>query len=405
MQESIVILCGGGPAPGINTVISSVGKIFLKNNYRVIGIHEGYKGLFSEDRKIENFDFRLLDSIFYKGGSYLKMSRHKPKQDEFSLEFFKDNNVKLLVTIGGDDTASTANRITKYLQNQNIDISNIHVPKTIDNDLPLPEGCPTFGFHSAKDEGSRIAKTVYEDAKTSQNWFVLSAMGREAGHLAFEIGASCHFPMIIIPEMFKSSKITADKIARLVISSIIKRRILGLNYGAAIISEGVFHFMDDSEIESSGVNFTYDAHGHPELFNVSKSHVFNMIIQRKIKSYGLKIGTRPVELGFGLRCCPPVAYDLNLCTLLGNGVYKLYKEGKSACMLSVNPMGEIAPLFLADVEDENGKVMPRLVNMENQAVQTIMKNNMDYLTIEDIEQAKEYLNDPENYVFDNIIDL
>ena len=101
MKESVVILCGGGPAPGINTVISSVGKVFLKNGYRVIGLHEGYKGLFSKDRKIVDLDFETLDGIFTRGGSHLKMSRFKPKNSDFSTDFFVENNVKLLVTIGG----------------------------------------------------------------------------------------------------------------------------------------------------------------------------------------------------------------------------------------------------------------------------------------------------------------
>ena len=65
---------------------------------------------------------------------------------------------------------------------------------TIDNDLPLPDRNPTFGFHSAKDEGVRIGNTIYEDARTSRNWFVVSTMGRSAGHLAFGIATGCHFP-------------------------------------------------------------------------------------------------------------------------------------------------------------------------------------------------------------------
>ena len=68
------------------------------------------------------------------------MSRYKPKDDEFKVDFFRKNNVKLLVTIGGDDTASTANRLTKFLAKEKLDVKNIHVPKTIDNDLPLPAG-------------------------------------------------------------------------------------------------------------------------------------------------------------------------------------------------------------------------------------------------------------------------
>jgi len=403
MQDSIVILCGGGPAPGINTVISSVGKVFLNKGYRVIGLHEGYKGLFSGTPEMVDLDFKFLDTIFNKGGSALKMSRFKPKDTDFNTDFFVKNNVKLLVTVGGDDTASTANRISKFLASENIAISNIHVPKTIDNDLPLAEGTPTFGFHSAQNEGVRMASTVYEDAKTSQNWFVLAAMGREAGHLAFDIGTACHLPMIIIPEMFNKTKISAKKIAQLVVSSIIKRRILGMNYGAAIISEGVFHFMSDEDIKDAGVNFSFDAHGHPELFNVSKSHAFNTLVQNLLKDNQLSIGTRPVELGFALRCCAPIGFDLNLCTLLGTGVYTLFEQGHSQCMVTVDPKGDVSPLFLKDVEDENGKVKPRLVDINSQKFNTVMDNNLHYLTEEDMEAAKEYLKSPKDFIFTNIL--
>ena len=176
MRGSIAIVCGGGPAPGINSVISSVSKVFLKDGYRVIGLHGGYKSLFAKEPVFQDIDFHFADSIRGQGGSALQMSRHKPKNEEFSTEFFVKNNIELLVTIGGDDTASTANRISKYLKSQNVSIQNIHVPKTIDNDLPLPEGQPTFGYQSAKEAGIRIAQTVYEDARTSGNWFIISAM-------------------------------------------------------------------------------------------------------------------------------------------------------------------------------------------------------------------------------------
>ena len=96
------------------------------------------------------------------------MSRFKPTdadfENNFNLKFFTDNNIKLLVTVGGDDTASTANRIAKFLEAKKYPIANIHVPKTIDNDLPLPKGTPTFGYESAKDKGAVIARAVYVDA-------------------------------------------------------------------------------------------------------------------------------------------------------------------------------------------------------------------------------------------------
>jgi 6-phosphofructokinase 1 len=403
MKGSVAILCGGGPAPGINSVISSVAKIFLKDGYRVIGIHEGYKGLLAEKPHTVEIDFRYADQIKNQGGSALMMSRHKPKNDEFSTHFFVENDVKLLITIGGDDTASTANRLSKYITEHNHKIQNIHVPKTIDNDLPLPEGQPTFGYQSAKQAGVEIASTIYEDARTSGNWFVISAMGREAGHLAFGIGAACHFPMIIIPEIFNKVEVTFDRITRLIISAIIKRNIEGIRYGVVIVSEGVFHFMTDEEIESSDINFTYDDHGHPELGNVSKAHIFNMLLQKELKKLKISVKSRPEELGYELRCIHPTAFDLMYCSLLGYGVKKLYDSGYTGCMVTSDPKGDVAPLFLKDVEDEHGKVKPRLVNLESQKTKIIYEDGLQYITEADYEAAKTYVPNPEHYDFRKIL--
>ncbi len=403
MKDAVAILCAGGPAPGINTVISSVTKIFLQNGYDVLGIHGGYKSLFAEEPEFDYLDFEFADLIYSRGGSSLKMSRYKPKEDEFKDDFFRRNNVKLLVTIGGDDTASTANRISKFLKGKKLDIKNIHVPKTIDNDLPLEEGTPTFGYHSAKEEGVRLATTIYEDARTSGNWFVVSAMGREAGHLAFGIGTACHYPMIIIPEMFNKTKISFDKITKLVISAMVKRRIMGIDYGVAIISEGVFHFLSEEEIINTGINFTFDEHGHPELGNVSKSHIFNMLTQQELKNHRIKVKSRPNELGYELRCCRPVAYDLNYATRLGLGVHTLYAKDYTGCMVTISREGDVRPLFLKDVEDKDGKVKPRLVNVETENVQLIFQNNLHYITKSDYNAARKYVKDPEDFDFKKIL--
>ena len=403
MKDSIVILAGGGPAPGINTVISTVAKTFLKDGYRVLGLHDGYKNLFKKEKEVEELDFIWADDIQKQGGSALRMSRYKPKNEEFNTDFFVENNIKLLVTIGGDDTASTANRISKYLRDNDVHIQNIHVPKTIDNDLPLPDGNPTFGYYSAKDAAVRLVQTVYEDARTSGNWFVLSAMGREAGHLAFGMTSACHCPMVVIPEMFNKTDVTLDAIVNLMVSSIVKRKLLGVNYGVIIISEGVFHFMTDEEIEKSGVAFTYDEHGHPELGNVSKAHIFNLLLQQRLKLLGLNVKSRPVEIGYGIRCVQPNGYDLTYCSLMGYGVKMLFNKGVTGAMVTTNPKGEIIPLFLKDVEDENGKIKPRLVNLNGPKAELIFNEGLQYLKPEDYEEAKQYLPEPEKYDFKKIL--
>ena len=407
-MKSIAILTGGGPAPGMNTVVASVAKTFLRHGYRVIGLHGGYSALFTDKPRMQDIDFLRADEIFNKGGSMLKMSRFKPSAEDFekrfNLKLFTDNEIKLLVTVGGDDTASTANRIAKFLAEKQYPIANIHVPKTIDNDLPLPNNSPTFGYNSAKAQGCVIATAVMEDARTSENWFVVSAMGRSAGHLAMGIASSCHYPMVIIPEFFNKTEITIEKIVNMLISCILKRKIMGVDYGAVMVSEGVFHSLSDEEIRNSGIHFTYDEHGHPELGKVSKANIFNDLLERKVKELGLKVKSRPVEIGYEVRCHTPIAYDITYCSQMGMGVYKLFEEGSTGCMVYVDHMGNVSPLYLKDLQDpETGKIPPRLVNMDSNEVMAYVDNLMDYITPADYEEARRYVANPEAYDFKKIL--
>ena len=335
------------------------------------------------------------------------MSRFKPTdadfENNFNLSLFQDNNIKLLVTVGGDDTASTANRIAKFLTAKNFPIKNIHVPKTIDNDLPLPGNSPTFGFNSAKDEGAHLARTIYEDARTSGNWLLISAMGRSAGHLALHIGEATHCPMTILPEMFNKTDITVDKIIKLTLSAIIKRKILGIGYGTVVVAEGVFHDLDSEDLKATGVHMSYDEHGHPELGKISKAVLFNDILEKEYKRLGIKVKTRPVEIGYDVRCQDPIAFDLTYCTQMAMGVYDLFEKGETGCMVYVDAYGEPHPLYLKDLQDASGKIPPRRVDIDGGIAQNYYKNICHYITPEDYEAAKAYVPDPENYDFKKIL--
>ncbi len=376
MKDSIIILCGGGPAPGMNTVVMSVAKTFLSNGYRVIGLHGGYSGLFSQNPRTEDIDFFKADAYFNRGGSYLQMSRFKPTDKD---------------------------RIAKFLAAKQYPIANIHVPKTIDNDLPLPNNAPTFGFNSAKNEGAHLARTVYEDARTSGNWLIISAMGRSAGHLALGIGEATHCPMTIIPEMFNKTGISLDKIVKLALSAILKRKLLGIGYGTVVVAEGVFHDLDPQEIKNAGVSMTYDEHGHPELGKISKAVLFNDILEKEFKKLGLKVKTRPVEIGYDVRCQDPIAYDLTYCSELAMGAYELFAKGETGCMVYVDADGESHPLYLKDLQNAEGKIPPRRVNIEGGTSQNYFNHICHFITPADYEAAKKYVADPETYDFKKIL--
>ena len=178
---------------------------------------------------------------------------------------------------------------------------------------------------------------------------------------------------------------------------------MGIDYGVAIISEGVFHFLSDDEIKNCGIQFQYDAHGHPELGNISKAHIFNTLLQEELSRLNISIKSRPVEVGYHVRCVAPSGFDKMYCSLLGMGVKQLFDDGKTGCMVTVDALGNVNPLFLKDVEDENGKIRPRLVDMECNKTKMIYAKNQQNLVKEDYEAARKYLPNPEEYDFFEIL--
>src|SRR5205085_5841710 len=110
---------------------------------------------------------------------------------------------------GGDDTAYSGSQV--YLRAGGR-IRVAHVPKTIDNDLPLPASTPTFGFETARHLGVATVRNLAEDARTTSRWYVIVSMGRAAGHLALGIGKAAAATLILIPEEFRTRRVTLEEI-------------------------------------------------------------------------------------------------------------------------------------------------------------------------------------------------
>ena len=231
-------------------------------------------------------------------------------------------------------------------------------------------------------------------------------MGRTCGSLALGIGEATHCPMTIIPEMFDKTQINLDKVVKLAISAILKRKVMGVSYGTIIAAEGVFH--DEGIIEglvNSGLNITYDDHGHPELGKISKAGLFNDLLEIEFKKLGLKVKSRPVEIGYDVRCQDPIAYDVTYCTELAMGAYQLFAEGKTGCMVYVDSYGNVSPLYLADLQDPNtGKIPPRVVDINSGTAQNYYNYIAHYVTEADYEAVKALgIENPEAFDFKKIL--
>ena len=187
--NTIAIVCGGGPAPGINGVISAVTIEARKHGWDVLGMYDGFSHLAKREKDYIRLQYNDVSRIHLTGGCILRMSRYNPTKSEADLEAVVDTlgelGVTHLVTIGGDDTAYSAAKVSECAKKAGWTLNVVHVPKTIDNDLPLPEGVPTFGFETARAFGTTELQNLMEDARTTSNrWYFAIAMGRTAGPTA-----------------------------------------------------------------------------------------------------------------------------------------------------------------------------------------------------------------------------
>src|SRR5438876_3011570 len=275
IKGKLAILVGGGPAPGINGVISAATIEGVNQGFKVLGLRDGYRWLAKGDTEhAVRLTIEGVKGIHLRGGSILGTSRTNPTKSETSMQnvlnVLKELGVAALVSIGGDDTAFSASQIYKQAAGA---IRVAHVPKTIDNDLPLPGSTPTFGFETARHHGVYILRNLAEDARTTSRWYVIISMGRAAGHLALGIGKAAATTLIVIPEEFRGRQVTVEEVCDTIIGSIIKRRAEGTYYGVVLLAEGLIEAMGeenllaalgDRELQRYG-KITRDDHGHLRL--------------------------------------------------------------------------------------------------------------------------------------------
>src|SRR6476659_6830392 len=240
-NNNLAILVGGGPAPGINSVIAAATIRAKLQDIEVYGVRDGFEWLMQGDSDhVIPLSIDTVSRIHFRGGSYLGIARANPTKDPQLLENTVNAllrlNVSQLITIGGDDTAFSAMKLEQHAAGR---IRVVHVPKTIDNDLDLPAYVDTFGFQTARHHGAEIVKHLMVDAKTTSRWYLVLAMGRKAGHLALGIGKSAGATLTMIPEEFTGHPVRLKAMVDTLAGAIIKRLSYGRRDGVAVIAEGL----------------------------------------------------------------------------------------------------------------------------------------------------------------------
>ncbi len=396
MAERLGILVGGGPAPGINSVISAVTIEAVNQGLEVIGIYDGFEHLMKgHTDMVRQLAITDVSRIHFDGGSILRTSRANPtktKQDlENTFKALKDLGIRYLVTIGGDDTAFSASEVVKTAGGS---IRVAHVPKTIDNDLPLPGGMPTFGFETARHVGTELVRNLMEDSRTTNRWYFVVAMGRKAGHLALGIGKAAGATVTVIGEEFPKDKITLSEVCDVLEGAILKRRVLGRKDGVAVIAEGIGEKIDPEELaQIPGVEVEIDPHGHIRLGEIPLATILKREIQRRFKELGQKMTIVDVTLGYELRCAPPIPFDIDYTRTLGYGAVKFLlsepkddkvKQGGMVCLVG----GKLEILPFDELRDPvTGRTKVRLVDI-NSEYYRVAREYMIRLEREDLENPE-----------------
>jgi 6-phosphofructokinase 1 len=376
-EKVLAILVGGGPAPGINAVISAAAIEAINEGFRVLGVQDGFKWLMRDDAShVRPLRIEDVSRIHLQGGSVLGTARDNPTKSEKStravIETLRSLGVTHLVTIGGDVAERSGH-----------EIKVVHVPKTIDNDLPLPSHIPTFGYQTARHVGVELVQNLMEDARSTKRWFAVVAMGRKAGFLALGIGKAAGATLTVIGEEFTDRETVAfSDICDIVEGAIIKRRAMGRQFGVAVLAEGLIEKLDPAELAELQ-DVERDEHGHIRFAEVDLARRVKVEVQGRLNARGLRVTITNKNIGYELRCADPIPFDAAYCRDLG---IRFLLAGGSDAMVSVQG-GRMVPIAFTDIrEPGTGRTRVRMVNTDSEGYR-VAREYMIRLEPSDFEDA------------------
>ncbi len=385
-QRKLAILVGGGPAPGINSVIASATIEAINCGLRVIGLRDGFKWLVEGDAShVVDLTIRDVSRIHFTGGSILRTSRTNPAKDEQSVrravQALTGIGVNYLLCIGGDDTTYGALKIAEVSNGR---IGVVTVPKTIDNDLPLPDNAPTFGFETARAVGAAIVESLMEDARTTGRWYVAVSMGRKSGALALGMCKSAGATLAVIPEEFHVAQFELHLVVDTIVGAIVKRRAWGRDDGVALVAEGIAERLEPGVLQRLAES-ERDAYGHVHLSDVPIGSVLRDQITKTLAEVGVNATVVSKDIGYELRCAKPLPFDVEYTRTLGYGAVRYLLNGGSGALIAISG-GRVTPVNLNDLMDpQTGRVRTRMVAVDTESYQ-VARSYMIRLETHDFEE-------------------
>lgn len=385
----VAILVGGGPAPGINSVIGAATIRSVLGGCDVVGVLDGFKWIMEGNAgKVRPLKIEDISRIHFSGGSCLGTARANPTQKieylDACLSTLQQLGVTRLISIGGDDTAFSAMKLEQRAAGR---LQVVHVPKTIDNDLDLPHGIPTFGFQTARHIGVDLVKSLMVDAETTSRWYFVVTMGRKAGHLALGIGKAAGATLTVIPEEFRQKPIRLTTLANILAGAIIKRLSAERSDGVAVLAEGLVECLDQQDLNGLE-DVERDQHGHVRLAEINFGFVLKRAVEKELRPLGIKTTIVDKNIGYELRCADPISFDMEYTRDLGYCAAQFLLDGGNAAMVSIQN-GRFIPIPFDKIMDPaTGRTRVRMVDVESESY-AIARRYMIRLSPDDLSQPQE----------------
>ena len=417
-KQVVGVILSGGQAPGGHNVVCGLYDALKATNpeNELYGFKGGPSGLLEDDYLI--FDDEYINKFRNTGGfDIIGSGRTKLETNEqfaIAAEVCKKHGITAIVIIGGDDSNTNAGILAEYFAANNTGVQVIGCPKTIDGDLKNEDIECSFGFDTATKTYSEIIGNIERDANSAKKyWHFVKVMGRSASHVALECALETQPNVCLISEEVAAKKMSLSAIADYIADSVEKRAAKGMNFGVAIIPEGVVEFIPEFSVLISEINellagskadefnalltwadknafiekglteesldvfnllppaiqqqlfLDRDPHGNVQVSLIESEKLFSAIVADKLDerkeagTYKGKFSALHHFLGYEGRCAFPSNFDSDYCYSLGYNAFMLIQYGYNGYLSKVSNLSAPASEWVA-----GGMPITKMMNIE-----------------------------------------
>ena len=417
-KQVVGVILSGGQAPGGHNVVCGLYDALKATNKEnvLLGFKGGPSGLLNDDYL--EFDDEYIDQFRNTGGfDIIGSGRTKletEQQFEVAAQVCKKHGVTAIVIIGGDDSNTNAAVLAEYFAAKNTSVQVIGCPKTIDGDLKNDDIECSFGFDTATKTYSELIGNIERDANSAKKyWHFIKVMGRSASHVALECALQTQPNICLVSEEVAEKKMSLSSIANYIADSVCARAERGLNFGVAIIPEGVVEFVPEFKTLISEINellagskadefnkldswtekysfienglskasmdvfallpqsiqqqlfFERDPHGNVQVSLIESEKLFSALVKNELDkrkeagTYKGKFTAQHHFFGYEGRCAFPSNFDADYCYSLGYNAFMLIQYGYTGYLSKVSNLSQPAQQWVA-----GGMPITKMMNIE-----------------------------------------